>query len=436
MPSIIESSPITFSEQEEMQEIIGHPPGWILRWGVMVALGFVVILGVMSWLIEYPDILAAPVIITTENPVIRVMTKTSGKVEYLFAKDQAIVQKDQAIILIENSAKWEDIQLMQTFLGQLNNRNYATIELPENLVLGVMQSTYANLLQLLKTQRYHLAGGSDNIKRLATENQIKYYQSLNKSLERQIQLFQEEIDIAKDQFQITQELFEAGSASANEVKLAEAQLLQQKRSLENIQSQMLTHQVRIEQLRTQITDITQQRKDGNLTNQLAIEEQVRRLKNELIAWEQNFLLKAPISGQLVMNTIKSPQQFIDLNTEAFTILPLAGKGAIVARANMPIQGIGKVKKGMLANISLGAYPVQEFGVLKASVEKISNLAKVEPSGEASYQLELSLINDLTTTYDKEISLQQEMSGTAEIITENKRILERIFNQISNILKNK
>ena len=55
--------------------------------------------------------------------------------------------------------------------------------------------------------------------------------------------------------------------------------------------------------------------------------------------------------------------------------------------------------------------------------------------ENNYTLELTMKESLVTTYDKVIPFAQEMEGTANIITEDRRIIQRIFEKLWSILKN-
>lgn len=95
---------------------------------------------------------------------------------------------------------------------------------------------------------------------------------------------------------------------------------------------------------------------------------------------------------------------------------------------------------MTANINLDGYPQVEYGILKATIKTIALMPEAMPTQtqeqtQAGYLLELTLPNGLNTTYKKLIPMKQEMPGTAEIITEERRILERILDRILNILKN-
>jgi len=60
-----------------------------------------------------------------------------------------------------------------------------------------------------------------------------------------------------------------------------------------------------------------------------------------------------------------------------------------------------------------------------------NLFKIEYTPEAYYK---NLPKTLITSYNKEIEFKQEMQGVAEIITEDLRLIERVFYQFKKIFK--
>ncbi len=57
-----------------------------------------------------------------------------------------------------------------------------------------------------------------------------------------------------------------------------------------------------------------------------------------------------------------------------------------------------------------------------------------PDKEGLYLIDVKLPKRLITSYNKEIDFKQEMRGTAEIITEDLRLIERFFYQLINIFK--
>jgi len=94
------------------------------------------------------------------------------------------------------------------------------------------------------------------------------------------------------------------------------------------------------------------------------------------------------------------------------------------------QNSGKIKIGQEVNIRLANYPDRQFGVLKGKVKSIS----LTPDKEGNLLIDISLPKGLTTSYKTEIHFQQEMSGNADVITEDLRLIERLLYQFRSILK--
>ena len=59
---------------EEVQEILGTPPSWLVRWGTLVIVGVLASLGVLSYVVKYPDVIMADAMITTSAPPTSVVT--------------------------------------------------------------------------------------------------------------------------------------------------------------------------------------------------------------------------------------------------------------------------------------------------------------------------------------------------------------------------
>ncbi|MCX6222325.1 MAG: hypothetical protein NTZ69_15245 [Bacteroidia bacterium] len=82
---------------------------------------------------------------------------------------------------------------------------------------------------------------------------------------------------------------------------------------------------------------------------------------------------------------------------------------------------GKVQVGQRVNLKFASYPYMEYGVVEGVVSKISSV----PNGE-TYALEVNLPGQMVSTFGKKLEFQQELKGTAEIITEERRLLDRIL----------
>lgn len=88
---------------------------------------------------------------------------------------------------------------------------------------------------------------------------------------------------------------------------------------------------------------------------------------------------------------------------------------------------GKVKTGQRVNLKFVSYPYLEYGTVKGVVSKIS----LVPTSDF-YELEVNLPDQLVSTYGKKFEFKQELKGTAEIITEDQRLLDRILHPAKSI----
>ena len=108
------------NERAELNYFLGNPPSWLLRNGIiMVALFFGLLLA-LSYLIKYPDTVACRVVLTTENPPIRLMAQATGRISELLVKENESVEAGQILAVFENTADWHDVLWLETMLQAPN----------------------------------------------------------------------------------------------------------------------------------------------------------------------------------------------------------------------------------------------------------------------------------------------------------------------------
>ncbi|MDJ1485605.1 hypothetical protein QNI16_34260 [Cytophagaceae bacterium YF14B1] len=88
------------------------------------------------------------------------------------------------------------------------------------------------------------------------------------------------------------------------------------------------------------------------------------------------------------------------------------------------QGMGKVEAGQNVLIRLDAYPESEFGLLKGQIKQIFPV-----QFDKKFRVTVALPGKLVTTTGKRIPTQAQMEGSAEIITDNQKLIRRIFANI-------
>ncbi len=423
---------ISLNEREDIRLMIGNPPSWLLNFGISAVAWVVMILLALSYFIKYPDVVTAKVILTTENPPIRILAKTGGRVSHILIKNNETVQAEQLLAVMENTADWQDVLKLET---QLSPPNPLKGELHSaRLKLGSLQNSYSTYTQNLKDYQYFLNqnGVLDKINHLA--GQIESLKQLNNNLLRQKDIHIREFALSEKELARQKQLNTEGVISDSEFEKFSVAYLQQKRQIEANEVGFINNEMQIKQNEAQITDLKQGKNDNQNAKELIVLEDSRRLKSAIEEWKQTFLIHAPISGMVSMSKIWSPQQAISGGEEVFAIVPLESKKTI-AKAILPIANSGKVKLGLKSNIRLEGFPYQQYGILEGTVQNISLLPQAGKDGD-NYLLELTVNDSLTTTYGKKLILKQEMQGTSNIITEDRRVIARLFDRLQDLMKNR
>ena len=101
----------------EVQEILGYVPKWMIRWGITVIFGIVLLLIGLSWFVKYPDVIQGNFVLTTEIPPIKLVSKANGKLQKLYFNERDFVSKGDFIAEIESplSLTCRTIQLPYQF---------------------------------------------------------------------------------------------------------------------------------------------------------------------------------------------------------------------------------------------------------------------------------------------------------------------------------
>jgi multidrug resistance efflux pump len=450
MPNLTtNAADIDLNERQDISQMIGNPPSWLLNYGISAIAWVVVLLLALSYFIKYPDVVTAKVMLTTENPPIRMLAKTGGRVSHLLVKNNETVEAGQLLAVMENTANWQDVLKLEAQLSPQPPQGELRAKSPfggRGLKLGSLQNSYSTYTQNFKDYLFFLNQNGVLAKINHLIKQIESLKQLNNNLLRQKDIQLREFELSGKELQRQKQLNTEGVVSDSEFEKFSAAYLQQKRQIEANEVGFINNEMQIKQNEAQITDLQQGKKDNQNTKELTHQEDTRRLKSAIEEWKQAYLVTAPISGKVSMAKIWSPQQAIGSGDEIFAVVPLENTDGtsrgnrevgkkVLAKAVLPLANSGKVKTGLKSNIRLDGYPYQQYGILEGRVENMSLLPQAGKDGD-TYLLELSVNDSLTTTYGKQLALKQEMQGTSNIITEDRRVIARLFDRLQDLLKNR
>jgi multidrug resistance efflux pump len=416
------------NEREDIQFLLGNPPSWTMRYGIMVVAIVFSVLLLLSYVIKYPDVVTARVVLTTENPPIRMLAPTHGRVQALLVRENDTVSVGTLLAVLDNTADWKAVLQLEKLLIE---KDALTIQPPQQLNLGNLQKFYSIFCQNAKDYQYFLNQNGTPAKIAHLQQQIDGLNALQEQLLNQQTIQSQEFQLATTDLARQKKLHQEGVISNMEWEKFNIQYLQQKRQLASIESQFINNEMQSRQLQGQITDLTQSKNDGQNAKQLTLQEDVRRLKAAIEDWKKNYLVIAPIAGQITWSKIWKAHQTVAMNDELLAIVPDATTQNIVGKATAPVAQSGKIQVGTPAFIRLDQFPATTFGQLEGKIKNIALLPQKE-----DYLVEIVLSNALKTTYHQIVPFKAEMSGTAQLITEDRRILSRLFERIHDLLKNR
>jgi len=419
---------------EEVQEVLGWIPPWILRAGITVLFMVVIILFIGSWFYKYPDIIEAPLIVTSHNPPVQVNARVNGKITQLLVTDKQPVKASDYLAVIENPANINDVHQLKSRLiawlemARTGNFHFSTEELNRKYELGDIQSSYLGFIRSANSYQ--------------SFNDLNYYPQRIAAIEEQIskqRLYYEKLlnqnEVVQQQYALARRIYVRDSTlnaqnfySDAEHDASRISFLQSRHSLESSRITLDNATLQIDQLRQSILDLRLQELEKQGQLQSEVKTGLDNLLNAFNTWEMAYVLKTPVDGTVDISKYWNVNQNITAGETVFTIIPeatsylLGGiEGGLVGRALLPIAGSGKVKPGLAVNVRFLNFPDTEYGIVHGIVSNIS----VVPSGD-TYTLEINFPNGLMTTYGKELPFYQEMHAMAEIITEDLRLLERLF----------
>ena len=415
---------------EEVQDILTRIPHWMIRWGNAIILIIIMLVLFFSWFLKYPEIVTTQITITTQIPPEKLLAKSSGKIEKILVEDRSVVTENTPLAVIENPANYQDVFLLKSVIESIGtNRedfNFPLEKLPV-LNLGTIESAYALFekdylaYKLNKDlEPYQIDITAQNVETSQQHERLKL-------LIEQKEIGQRELQYKKQELERNKQLHQKGVISTQEWEQKNVEYLQQEKNSNSLESQ-------ISQLRSSLNDlnrnkrattINQSRDDINLLRNTILS--FNQLKKAITEWELAYVLRSSISGQVSFMQIWTENQTINAGENTFVIIPKIHSD-FLGKIKAPLLNSGKIKIGQEVNIRLTNYPDKEFGILKGTVKSISLI----PDTQNNLLIDVFLPNGLETSYNKKITFQQEMTGTADIITEDLRLIERLLYQFRDI----
>lgn len=251
-----------------------------------------------------------------------------------------------------------------------------------------------------------------------------------------------QLDMAKNSLVYVHKFYTRDSTLFKKRVISEAEL-------DQTEMNYLTGKDRVQQANNALSQARQSlRQTQNSLEQVGVEdpEKEKELKIGLVSayndlldniklWEQKYVFRAPFNGKVQFLKFYADNQFVQAGEQVMTIVPAENRpyGQVV----LPAQGAGKVKVGQEVIVKLNDYPYMEYGSVSGTVKNISlttNTEKTQQGDLETYLITVEFPKGLKTNYGSTLAFRYESKGSAEIITNDRKLVERLFDNLKYAVK--
>lgn len=412
---------------EEVQEILGKVPKWILRWGLLIIFSTVIILITGSYFLKFPEVVTAPIIITTYNTPADLKANVGGKIACILVKNEQNVDKGMVVAVIENSAKYEDVLRLDSMLLEFTDTsnwtsNVINKKLSCDYHLGSIQNLFVAFEKNWYQYQHYLKQNLIPLKIKLFEQQVN---NLNEVLAKTIQekkLHKRDLELAYHCFERDSLLF------AMDVKVLNKELydqskqsyIQKQASYIAFEKTIINADFNILELKENIIELKLQYDRELLEYKMNLDESYQLLKFAIDQWKEKYVITSPIEGRVTFINYWSVNQMIKAEDRLASVVPL-DETKIIAKAIIPASSLGEIRKGQIVHIKLSGFPSIQYGMLNGRLSFISLVPEKD-----GYIAMIDIISGMKSSYKEQLKFYQEMTGTAEIIVDNKRLISRFI----------
>lgn len=429
MPTTIQ--PSDQQHTEEMQDIITAPPRWLLRWGITLFFSTLLLILGMSALIRYPDIVKTQLKINSANSPKPVVARRSGKLIKILTQEEQNIIEGQPLAYLESTA---DHQQVLDLLKSLKNVQKQVYEIhlnglklfytPNDLHLGEVQDSYQSFFQSYLNYKASAFDGIYQKKREYLRRELDAISKQRVQLVLQKRLQEKEYGLAEQEYNIYQKLTEKRVMAPMELKREESKLILKKYPLQQTESNFITNSTAYSAKEKEILELDNQIQE----ERSEFIQALNSLVSQIESWKSNYVLSAPQSGKVAFAGIIQENQFVNTGQEIFYVD--SGNTDFFAEMNIPQYNMGKVKLGQEVLIKLKSFPYEEYGMIRGRIGYLSDV----PYRDSVFVSKVDLKGEAFSELKRPLKLKNGMTADAEIITEDATLLNRLFRNITKLLK--
>ena len=425
------ASKTTLTMNKQELQIKKELPRPLIINGFLTIFFILLLLPFIAWLLEYKDMISAPLTITTKTPPIDVLAQTPGELK-LLVKNNSQVCPNTNLALIKNTASLEAVRQLKALISlETNQLEIAKkICLLKNQKLGPIKPSFIELEKVMKDLEIFLETDQHATFMRTIEEQIELHKKRRSLLQQKGALLKQDEAFAQKFLEIDKSLLENKVIASRTYDQSYQEKL--KKEIADLDNETLLNNldIKIKALRREKIEIRSNFLAENFTRSNKVREALQLLKKKISDWEHKYLIKSKIEGICLFKDNLSDHIYVEAEEKLFSIGPLVEHSRF-GLVKLPMNGAGKVKTGQEVFVKLSNFPYLEFGVIKGLISAISYLPF-----DKQYNVQVQFPNGFVSTYGDTIPGAPLMHGIAEIVVEKKSLYDRVNNQIKHVRYNR
>ncbi len=411
-----------------VNEVLNRPPGWLLRWGTTLFFGVIGLILAVSWFVQYPDLVSAPLRVLPAQLPKSITARTEGRLEKLWVKDGETVKSGNILAYLESTADHNDVLKLERVIDEVIEKKddieavYQT-EIPLYFNLGDLQKSYQAFQEAYTRSKSALRSGTFTRKKGAISGEINSLKNLRTSTYEQLELQEKDLKMAWEEAESQQRLADKGFVPLQEAKNAMSRYLSKKQAYEQARTSLENNTISQNQKHQELLEMDKTIEEHTTT----LIQTIYSLKSDIQAWKQRYIAIAPVSGTVHFTTLLQENQQVKTGEEIMLILP--EYEAFFGEMWVGQYNFGKIRQGQEVIVKFEGYPFQEFGSVKGRIRQISEMPR-----DSATLVRVSFPDGFVTNSGRVLPFKYGMKATADIVTEDLRLIKRFFYDIRKTLK--
>lgn len=281
-----------------------------------------------------------------------------------------------------------------------------------------MQNAYQTFEQAHIQLRAYLTNGFYSQKKALLRQEVLDLQALAENLNEQRQIQAQDMKLAQEDYDIQRQLAHDKVIAPLDLKREESKNIGRKLPYQQTAAALISNLTAQRAKQKEILELDKQVAEERYN----FLQSLNTLQSAVDSWKAKYVLMAPVSGRVVFVGTLQENQSVAMNQELVYVAP--ANTDYFGELRVPQQNSGKVEIGQDVLVKFAGYPYQEFGAVRGRIVSVSDI----PLKDSVFLAKVVLPSGIQTTFGRQLAYKTGMSASAEIITQDRRLLERLFYQ--------